>query len=113
LIKAQPQRLYQRTASLQDVLQNRNPTEKQTKTATGSYMQVIVTASDIAYTLNGREGAPGIPFGMWKAKITKGKYMDIMIVREDKSTYSMGFEIVGADRIEKEKTDKDKGEKKE
>ena len=48
-------------------------------------MQVIVTAGDIAYTLNGREGAPGIPFGTWKAKITNGKYMDIMIVREDKS----------------------------
>jgi hypothetical protein len=35
-----------------------------------SFYQVKVQIGDMLYTINGRGGAPGVPFGTFKAKIT-------------------------------------------
>jgi hypothetical protein len=48
--------------------------------------------------MNGRANAPCIPFGTFKAKITNGEYIDVLVNEPNGNQYSVGFEIVQAER---------------
>jgi hypothetical protein len=63
-----------------------------------TYCQAHGTIKDITYVMNGRTNAPCIPFGTFKAKITKGQYIDVLVTEPNGNQYSVGFEIVQAER---------------
>lgn len=63
-----------------------------------SYYQVKAQISDTLYTINGKSGGPGVPFGTFKARISN-QYMDTYIVDQN-GPYVLGFEIVGAEKLE-------------
>jgi hypothetical protein len=69
-----------------------------TKSNAQSYYQAKVQIGDMLYTINGKSGGPGVPFGTFKARIAN-QYMDIYIVDQN-GPYVLGFEIVGAEKIE-------------
>jgi hypothetical protein len=70
-----------------------------TKSNVQSYYQAKVQVGDMLYTINGRSGAPGLPFGTFKGKITNDQYIDIYIVDQN-GPYVLGFEIVGSEKID-------------
>jgi len=71
-----------------------------TKSNVQSYYQAKVQIGDVLYTINGKSGGPGVPFGTFKARITN-QYMEIYIVDQN-GPYVLGFEIVGAEKTEAE-----------
>lgn len=71
-----------------------------TKSNVQGYYQVKAQIADMLYTINGKSGGPGVPFGVFKARITN-QYMDIYIVDQN-GPYVLGFEIVGAEKTEAE-----------
>jgi hypothetical protein len=70
-----------------------------TRVEHSTYCQAHGTIKDVAYVLNGRANAPCIPFGTFKAKITNGQYIDILVTEPNGNIYSVGFEIVQAEKI--------------
>jgi hypothetical protein len=52
------------------------------KPRTATYYQCKVQVGDMLYTINGKSGGPGVPFGTFKAKITN-QYMDINIADQN------------------------------
>jgi hypothetical protein len=69
-----------------------------TKSNVQSFYQVKAQIGDMLYTINGKSGGPGVPFGTFKARITN-QYMDIYIVDKN-GPYVLGFEIAGAEKVE-------------
>src|SRR5450432_2184762 len=55
-----------------------------------TYCQAHVTIKDITYVINGRRNAPCVPLGTFKAKITNGQYIDILVTQPIGNTYSVG-----------------------
>ncbi len=76
----------------------RDKLQSVTKSNVQGYYQAKVQIGDMLYTINGKSGGPGVPFGTFKARITN-QYMDIYIVDQN-GPYVLGFEIVGAEKIE-------------
>jgi hypothetical protein len=87
------------TRSVQPTILNPTPrTKSVVKPSIQSYYQVVVEIGETRYTVNGKAGAPGVPFGTFKGRITN-QYLDIYIVDQN-GLYVLGFEIVGAEKIE-------------
>jgi hypothetical protein len=63
-----------------------------------TYCQAQVTIKDITYLINGRRNAPCVPLGTFKAKITNGQYIDILVTQQGGNLYSVGFEIIRSER---------------
>jgi len=85
----------------QPTILDRNPKTRTTvEHHVETYYQCKVQVGDTLYTINGRKGAPGVPLGTFKAKITN-QYMDIYIVDQN-GPYVLGFEIVGAEKVTSE-----------
>jgi hypothetical protein len=63
-----------------------------------TYCQAQVTIKDITYLINGRRNAPCVPLGTFKAKITNGQYIDILVTQQGGNPYSVGFEIIRSER---------------
>ena len=63
-----------------------------------TYCQAHATIKDITYVMNGRANAPCIPFGTFKAKITNGQYIDVLVTEPNGNQYSVGFEIIQAEK---------------
>lgn len=76
----------------------RDKLQSVTKSNVQTYYQAKAQIGDTVYTINGRSGGPGVPFGTFKARIAN-QYMDIYIVDQNGS-YVLGFEIVGAEKLE-------------
>ena len=76
----------------------RDKLQSVTKPNVQGYYQAKVQIGDMLYTINGKSGGPGVPFGTFKARITN-QYMDIYIFDQN-GPYVLGFEIVGAEKIE-------------
>jgi hypothetical protein len=62
------------------------------------YCQARATIKDITYIMNGRANAPCIPLGTFKAKVTNGQYIDVLVTEANGNQYSVGFAIASAEQ---------------